>query len=91
MLVAIAAATKEMEVREEDRVMEIVDMTEPAAFPELAPQAVHVMRKVPEAMYPAFSNHNVDFRKLVDEQKLTQEDSLLGSVNVILSELPYNV
>lgn len=46
---------KNMEVKGEDQVIEIVDVTESTASPELDPQRIGAIRKVQDAMYPICS------------------------------------
>lgn len=53
MLVLAEPVTKEVEIKEEDQVVEVVDVTKPAASPELGPQVVEAMKKVREELYPA--------------------------------------
>lgn len=50
MLGATRPATSEAEIVREDQVMEVVDMKEAVASPELAPQGVGMIRKVQEAV-----------------------------------------
>lgn len=77
-------------VKEESQVMEVVEVREPAASPELGLHIVASMRKVREAMYPTSSLRNADFRELVVDHKLTQGESLLKSVDLVLRYHPYN-
>lgn len=60
-----------MELKEIDKLSDMVDVTELAALSEHGLQVVEEMGKVLEAVYPARSLHNIDFRELVDVHKLT--------------------
>lgn len=70
----------------EDQVTEVADMMELVASPELKAQVDGATGKVREAMYHLCSFQNVDFRKLVDKHTITHEESLLESVNLLLSD-----
>lgn len=84
-------ATEELELKEEDQVIEVIEMREPAALPELDPQVARAMRRVREAMYSVSSFHNVDFREFVDEHGLMHWLFSLDSGEVSLSDPPYHV
>lgn len=76
MLGAFEQATKEIEVKEANQAMEMADVTEPAALPELAPQVVEAMRKVQKSMYFVYFFNNFDLGELVDERDLANGNSL---------------
>lgn len=76
---------------EEYQMMEVIVMAEPAALPEFGPHAVEVMRKVWEAVCLIGAFHNVDSRELVDEHKLAHGKYFLDSVDLLVSDPPYNV
>lgn len=50
MLGVTGPATKEVKVREEDQLLEVVDEMEPKASPEHGPKMVEEMRKVQEVI-----------------------------------------
>lgn len=65
-------------------------MMKPAAMPELGSQVVETMRKVRDTVYSVCSFHNVHFRGLVDEHELMLGESLLDSVDFLLTLPSYN-
>lgn len=66
--------TNKVDVKNEEKVMEIVDVMKPAALSELCPHVVKTVRKVREASYSLFSFHNVDFGEIVNEHRLIHRD-----------------
>lgn len=44
MIIVAGRAAKEIELNEEDRVMDVVGVTEPSASPEPVPQVVEVLK-----------------------------------------------
>lgn len=52
ILGADGPATKEVEVKNEDQVIDLADVTGPTASPKLGQQLAEVVRKVREAMNP---------------------------------------
>lgn len=51
MFVVAILTTKNVEVKEEDKVMGVVDVMEPVTSPEVYGQMVKVMRRMRKAMY----------------------------------------
>lgn len=78
-------------VKTEDEVAELVDVTETAEMTEVGPRVQEGMRTVPVVIFPACSVHNVDFCEVVDEHELTHRESSVASVDLVLSDPPYNV
>lgn len=68
---AAVPVTKKVEVKGEVQMMELVDMTEPAASPEYSRWMAEAMRKVRNELYVICLFHNVDFRMLLWEQERT--------------------
>lgn len=67
MVAATVLKTMKLEANGEDRVMELIDVTEPAVSSELGPQVIEMIRKIGEAMYLLFSFQNGCFRELADK------------------------
>lgn len=88
---AAGPVTEEVEVKENVQIIVVLDMTESAGSPELASRVIKGKRKMREAMHSICSPHDVDFRKPVEEQKLMHARSLLGSVDLVLSDPPCTV
>lgn len=71
--------------------MDDVDLMKPSNLFKLGPQVVENLRKVREGIILIGSFRNVDLLDLVNEHELTNGESLLGSVDFLLSGSPYNV
>lgn len=82
---------KDVEVKEEDEVMEVVDLTEQQASPGLGFQLDEAMRNVWKAMHPVCLLQNADFRELVKEHEPRHGESLMDCVDLVLSKKPYYV
>lgn len=80
--------TEEVEVKRADQVMEVADVMELEASPELDPRKVEAMSKAREAMYPVWSLHNTDFRELVEGHELTHGRSSWKYVLLWFSDSP---
>lgn len=80
---AAGPVTKDVKVKHQNQVMELVDVTDLAASPEPGPQGADVMREVREAMYPIRSFYNSDFLQFVERQELTDREYYLVSVNLL--------
>lgn len=91
MLSAAGPAIKELDVKEEDPVIKVIDMMKPAASLELCPQVVEAVGEVRDRLYLKHSFHNVDLRELVDEQELAHRESLLEFGDLVLSNPLYNL
>lgn len=91
MIGAAGQVIREVEVKEEeDLEIEVVDLTKLTAQPKLGLQVAEVMRKMREVMYPICLLQSVNSRDHVDEHKPTHRESLFDSVNLVLSDPPYN-
>lgn len=88
---AAQKGTKNVDMKEEDKVMKLVDVTEQEASSELGPQVVQEMRMVRKVMYYVCLFHNIDFRWLADEHDFMHTVNLLGSKALVLSDGPCNV
>lgn len=88
---ATGQVAKKVELNDRGRMTEVIDMINPAASSKLSPPLVEVMRKVQETMYRISSFYNVYFRELVDDSKLTREECLLNSADLMLGDPTYNV
>lgn len=86
MMGAAKPIIEEVKVKEEEQVMEVVDLTEPAASSELVLQMVQALIKVRKAKYYICSFYNIDFRELVNEHELTHEEFLFDSVDLVLRD-----
>lgn len=75
--------TKQVDAKEEDQVMEAVDMTKLPASPKPGRQVAETMTNVLEAMQLAYSIHNIGFRELMNDREHTQEEFLLDSVDLV--------
>lgn len=71
--------------------MELVDVMELVVSHQLGLQGVEAKRKAQKSMYLECLLQNIDFRGLLDEHELTYGETLLGSVDVFLSDPPCNV
>lgn len=91
ILGAAKPGTEVVEVKEADKVLKIIDVTEPAASSERGGQVVEGMRKVREAMYPVCLFHSINYQDIVDEHGLTHSVSLLNFIVSVLSDQPYDV
>lgn len=63
---ALIAVDEWAEVKKEQQMMKVSDVTEPTASSDLSYRIVQAMKKTREAMYFVCSFHDVDFRELVD-------------------------
>lgn len=68
--------------------MKAVDITELAAAYEVRPPVVEAVKNVRQSMYFVCSFRNVVFWKLAEEQELTHGASFLGSVGLVVSDVP---
>lgn len=68
---SIRPVTKEMEVKNEHQMTELVDVTKLAASSELGSKVVEAMRKVEEATRPARSLQNIDYQEFADKNERT--------------------
>lgn len=80
-----------MEGKEENEVMEVVDLTEQQALPGLGFQLDEAMKNVWKAMHPVCLLHSADFRELLKEHEPRHGESLMDCVDLVLSNKPYYV
>lgn len=85
MLRAVGLNCKGVELKEENEVMDVLDVTEPAAASELDSEVIEAIRKVRKAMYPICWFQIVDYRNLVDENSMTHEGSLSDHMYSVVS------
>lgn len=90
MICAAGYVPKEVELKEEVEVLEVVDVAEPDTWPDLDTHVVEEMKKVQEAMYPICVSYILDYLELVYEHELLHVELSLDFVNLLLSDLPYN-
>lgn len=84
--------TEEEKVREaDDQVMEVVDVTKPAASSELVSHVGMAKGRVQKAMCTICPFHNLDFGKLVDDGESTDGSFLSDSVYFLLIDMTYTV
>lgn len=91
MVDAAVLLTRNVEVREYYQVIGLVEETEPVSSPELGTKVVEAIRKVRKAMYFICSFENVGFVGSLDEHEATHGQYLLDSVDLVLSDAPYDV
>lgn len=91
MMGAARLVTKEVGVKDEDEVMEVVYLTEQAASPGLCSRVAQVMRKMRKGMFPVCLFLTVYLKRHVDGHELTHGEVLLDSVSSVVNDLPYNV
>lgn len=60
MVGAAGLVTKDVEVKNEGQVKQVVNMAEPVVLVKLGPHVIEAMRSVQEAMLPVYSLRNVD-------------------------------
>lgn len=91
MMNAERRETKEMEMKEQNKAMEVIEVKESTASSEIGLQLVEAMKKVREAMCSVRLLLNFDFPKLVNKHEPTHAKSVSGFVDSVLGDPPYNV
>lgn len=78
-------------MEEESQVMKAVYVTESAASPEPGVKVVEEKEERRRAVYPIRSFHDENLVAFVDKHEPSRGKSLSDSVDLIFSDLPYNV
>lgn len=82
--------SKDLEVKDGDQAVSLVNVFEPEASPELGRQAPETTKKGRNSMYSICSLVNVHFQELLEEHELTYGEPFLEALNFVFSDPLYN-